>query len=438
MYLGLDCSTQSFSALILDERDGNIEHEASVHFERDLPHYHTTSGFVHGDQPGEVFSDPMMWAEALDLLLTRLVDTGIDLSKIKAISGSGQQHATVYLNEKFPRALAALDPSSDLKSQLAPCLSRPRSPIWMDSSTTEECQQIAHAVGGDEEICRRTGSVAERRFSGPQIKRFAKLYPDAWNATQTVHLNSSFFASIFAGKPVSIDYGDGAGMNLMNLHTSQWDEEMLSATAPGLQHKLPPLAPSATVAGNIAPYFSKKYGFTSDTEVLLWSGDNPNSLVGMGAATSGKMVISLGTSYTLFAAMNQPTTDPNGFGHVFGNPLGGFMTLICFQEGSLACEKLKKDLNLTWGEFDARAISDKPSPVRELLDRLFSTMLKKSAWMNLRPDTILVTGGGSQSDGIRQTISRIFNAPVQQIQTTSSAALGAAIRASKTEHTNIS
>jgi len=106
------------------------------------------------------------------------------------------------------------------------------------------------------------------------------------------------------------------------------------------------------------------------------------------------------------------------------------MSLICFEEGSLACEKLKNELRLNWEEFDRFAMSDTPSPVRELLDRLFNMMLQKSAWMKLQPDTILVTGGGSKSAGIRQTISRVFNAPVEQIETTSSAALGAAMRAS--------
>jgi len=431
MHLGLDCSTQSFSALIIDGPDGPIVYEGSVNFERDLPHYQTTSGFIHSDEPGEVFSDPLMWVEALDLLLAQMVKDGIDLSAIEAISGSGQQHATVYLNQQFDRTLANLQSHLTLKEQLASCLSRPLSPIWMDTSTTTECAEIAKALGGNDEVCRRTGSVAELRFSGPQIRKFAKQSPDAWKLTKTIHLNSSFHASILAGKSVSIDHGDGAGMNLMNLETGKWDPEIVAITAPDLARKLPSLAPSSSVTGTISPYFSQKYGFNPQTKIVLWSGDNPNSLVGMGAATPGNMVISLGTSYTLFAAMEKPLTDPNGFGHVFGNPLGGFMSLICFNEGSLACEKLKDELGLTWEEFDKWAASDKATPVRELLDRQFTAMLEKSAWMHLNPTTIRVTGGGSQSAGIRQTISRIFNAPVQQIQTTSSAALGAAIRASK-------
>ncbi len=429
MFLGLDCSTQSFSALIIDAREGIITHEASVNFEADLPHYQTSSGFIHGELPGEVFSNPLMWVEALDLLMTKLVESGADLSRIEAVSGSGQQHATVYLNEHFNSALAALDATADLKDQLAPCLSRPLSPIWMDSSIARECGEIAAAIGSNEELCRRTGSTAAKRFSGPQIRRFSKLAPDAWQDTTEVHLNSSFHASVLAGKSVSIDHGDGAGMNLMNLESGDWDAEIVSITAEGLAAKLPSLKPSATIAGDISPYFVNKYQFNPEAKVVLWSGDNPCSLVGMGAASPGKMVISLGTSYTLFAAMEKPVTDPSGFGHVFGNPCGKFMSLICFSEGALALEKLRSELNITWDQFSEAALSQEQSPIRSLLDKQFLDMKAHSAWMGESPTTIYVTGGASQNQGICQTIANVFNAKVQRMSINASASLGAAMRA---------
>jgi len=429
MFLGLDCSTQSFSALIIDANKGTIIHEASVNFEGDLPHYQTSSGFVHGDLPGEVFSDPLMWVEALDLLLAKLVESGADLSAIEAISGSGQQHATVYLNDRFNTTFASLQSVSCLKDQLAPCLSRPLSPIWMDSSTGQECEEIASALGSNDELCRRTGSTATQRFSGAQIRRFSKLSPEAWQDTAHVHLNSSFLASLLAGQSVSIDHGDGAGMNLMNLKTSDWDTEIVNITAEGLADKLPTLKPSATMVGNISPYFVEKYQFSPEAKVALWSGDNPCSLVGMGAASPGKMVISLGTSYTLFAAMEGPVTDPSGFGHVFGNPCGEFMSLICFSEGALALEKLRSELDITWDEFSDAALSSESSPVRNLLDKQFIDMKAHSAWMGQSPETIYVTGGAAQNQGICQTIANIFNSNVQRMSTSSSAGLGASIRA---------
>ena len=342
LVLGLDSSTQSLSAVILDTEKGVVVANHSVNFGESLSHYNQPHGYDEAGARGEIHSNPLMWLEALDLLLAQMVSENIDFSQIKAVSGSGQQHGSVYLKANFNEALQGLTGQSDLKTQLTNCLSRLSSPIWMDSSTSKECAEIAHAVGGNEIVCLKSGSVAVERFTGPQIRKFAKTDPDSYAGTGTIHLVSSFFASILAGKTVAIDHGDGAGMNLMNLSDLDWDQDLLSATAEGLAEKLPPCAPSDSQSGPINHYFVEKYGFSPSCETIIWSGDNPSSLIGMGAASPGKVVISLGTSDTLFAAMPAPRTDPNGFGHVFGNPAGGYMSLICFKNGSLAREAIKE------------------------------------------------------------------------------------------------
>jgi xylulokinase len=315
-------------------------------------------------------------------------------------------------------------------------------------------------------VCARSGSIAIERFTGPQIRRFAKRDPEAWERTGVVHLVSSFMASVLAGTSVAIDHGDGAGMNLMNLEALAWDLDLLEATAPDLDEKLPLLAASGTVAGNIAPYFVEKYGFAPECRVVLFSGDNPCSLVGMGAAVPGKVVISLGTSDTMFAAMPEPRTDPDGYGHVFGNPMGGFMSLICFINGSLAREAVKEEFGLSWEDFGPEALArtepgnggkvmipffapeitprvdsdgpdyagwdgerDAASTVRAVLEGQFTNMKLRSQWLGVEPDTILLTGGASQNDGIAQVVADVFGKPVSRLAVTGSAGLGAAMRA---------
>lgn len=454
MHLGLDCSTQSLSALIIDVDTGKIVHESQIRFEQELPHYGTDHGFVRGEEPDEFFSDPLMWLEALDLLFSRMKEQEVPLDKISAISGSGQQHATVYLNDSFHHTIANLDSRFSLKEQLAPCLSRPVSPIWLDASTLEECMEISQFAGGNHSADERTGSVITPRFSAAQIRKHAKQFPANWEATSVVHLVSSFMASVLSGRSSAIDYGDGAGMNLMNLVTLRWDPYMAEATTWNLREKLPPLAPSNQITGQISPYFVEKYGFAPDTQTVLWSGDNCCSLVGMGAARPGKWVISLGTSYTLFAAQRHRVTDPLGYGHLFGNPAGGYMSLTCFKNGALACEAIKNQLGISWQEFDHQALTppkpeDSPSlpffeteitpqssavdqsnsTVRSLLDGQFLNMRELTHWHGNIPETILVTGGLSVSAGVCQTVANVFQASVQRIGTSSSASLGAAIRA---------
>jgi xylulokinase len=466
MFLGLDSSTQSLTAVLIDPESGQISCQLSVNFGAEFPKYHSPSGFIPGGKDGEVHANPSMWLEALDLLLSRL-SSSTDLSKVKWIAGSGQQHGSVYLDSTFDARLAKLDPTLDLASQLSPALTRATSPIWMDTSTGAECAEITAALGGSAEVCARSGSIAIERFTGPQIRRFYKSDPAAYERTSHIHLVSSFIASVLAGKSVPIDFGDGAGMNLLNLSKLGWDTDLLAATAPNLAKKLLPPAAATTAQGRISPYFITKYGLAENCRTALFTGDNPASLVGMGATTPGNVVISLGTSDTFFAAMPGPKTDPNGFGHVFGNPAGGFMSLICFRNGSLAREALRDKLGVDWSAFDREALAgtfssagenlmlpffgpeitprhdftgpvlqgssafesgtDPALQVRALLEGQFLNMRLHSEWMEVKTERIRLTGGAAKNDGIAQVVADVFQAPVERLDVLNSAALGAAL-----------
>jgi xylulokinase len=466
MFLGLDSSTQSLTAVIIDPESGTISCELSVNFGAEFPNYQSPSGFIPNGTDGVVHANPLMWLEALDLLMKRLSST-TDLSQVKWIAGSGQQHGSVYLDSSFEARLSSLSISEDLASQIAPALTRVTAPIWMDTSTGAECEEITAALGSSSEVCRLSGSNAIERFTGPQIRRFYKTEPEQYANTSQIHLVSSFIASVLAGKSVPIDFGDGAGMNLLNLGELRWDASLLAATAPELASKLLPAASATTYQGKISAYFSAKYGFSSDCSLALFTGDNPASLVGMGATSPGNVVISLGTSDTFFAAMPGPKTDPNGYGHVFGNPAGGFMSLICFRNGSLAREALRDALGLDWSAFDLAALAttqteagqnlmlpfysseitprhDFTGPVlkgsaafesgtepalqvRALLEGQFLNMQLQSRWMGVKTERLRLTGGASKNNGIAQLVADIFQAPVERLDVSNSAALGAAL-----------
>jgi xylulokinase len=340
----------------------------------------------------------------------------------------------------------------------------------MDHSTEEDCRTIAQAAGGALEVCRRTGSVPTARFSGPQIRRFSRIAPESYVATQRIHLVSSFIASVLSGGDAPIDPGDGAGMNLLNLETLQWDEALVAITAPGLSGKLPlPGSPDQKL-GQVSAYFVKKYGLSEQAVVVIASGDNPSSLVGMGAATHERVVLSLGTSDTFFAALPTRRTDPQGYGHVFGNPAGGFMALQCFRNGSLARERVKNEHGMDWKTFDEKAFEETvpgnggnlmlpffeaeisppidlggPLPTgpdedfiagrwpfhaaRACVEGQLMNIYLHTRWMQLNPAKLFVTGGAAKSQGIRQVAASLFGVPVHSLATGNSVALGAAIRA---------
>src|SRR5579862_2701191 len=208
LFLGLDCSTQSLSAIAIDYGTRKIIYEKQLIFERDFPHYQTKSGTLRDPDPLVVHSHPLMWVEALDKLFEMMRRDGVDLKDIAAISGSAQQHGSVYLNETFLEQ--PFDASRSLKENLEGAFSRKTAPIWMDSSTSKECQEIRDALGGPLATIEATGSNTFERFTGPQIRKFFKTDPNAYAKTATIALVSSFLASLLSGKIAPIDYGDGS------------------------------------------------------------------------------------------------------------------------------------------------------------------------------------------------------------------------------------
>src|ERR1039458_5151643 len=172
LFLGLDSSTQSLSAVIIDYdrrkvvygkslnfdrvlRQHAVEvqrffidydrrkvvYGKSLNFDRVLPQYGTQNGVLPHPDPLVKHSSPLLWAEALDLLFAEMKKDGVALGEILAISGSGHQHGSVYLNARAAGTLAKLDPQKTLVENLGGIFSRPTSPIWMDSSTAVRSEE---------------------------------------------------------------------------------------------------------------------------------------------------------------------------------------------------------------------------------------------------------------------------------------------------------
>jgi len=464
LFLGLDSSTQSLSAVVVDLAARRIVHEVSLNFDKALPGYGTQNGVLRSKDPTVVHAPPLMWVEALELLLAQLKQEGVALGDIRAVAGSGQQHGSVYWNATLPGVLANLDPKQSLKDQLANCFSRSTAPVWMDSSTTRECTEIQAALGGALALAEATGSAAFERFTGPQIRKFFKTEPDAYKATAGISLVSSFMASLLAGRVAPIDHGDGAGMNLMDIQRRQWHAKALEATAPGLEKKLPSLAEPWASVGKISPYFSQKFGLNPNAMAVVWSGDNPCSVIGTGLVEPGMVAISLGTSDTYFGTMSACHTDPRGEGHVFVSPTGDYMTLICFKNGSLAREKVKDAYGLDWKGFASALTATAPgngggmmlpwfepeivprvltpgihrlnldatnaaANCRAVVEAQMMSMKLHSQWMGIQPTSIRATGGGAKDREILQVMADVMDCPVHQFEVSKTAALGAALRA---------
>ncbi|KAH9604550.1 hypothetical protein KSS87_023022 [Heliosperma pusillum] len=481
LFLGFDSSTQSLKATVLDSNLHIVATEL-VNFDSDLPHYKTKDG-VYRDASinGRIVSPTLMWIEALDKMLQKL-SSKIDFGKVVGVSGSGQQHGSVYWKKGSSVILSSLNSQKPLVEQLGEAFSIKESPIWMDSSTTEQCKKIEEALGGPLELSRLTGSRAHERFTGPQIRRIFETQPDAYKNTERISLVSSFMASLFVGCYACIDETDGAGMNLLDIKQRTWSKKALDATASNLEEKLGKPAPAYAVAGFIAPYFVERFHFSKNCLVIQWSGDNPNSLAGLTLNTPGDLAISLGTSDTVFGITNDP--QPRLEGHVFPNPVDtkGYMVMLCYKNGSLTREDIRDQYaekswdifnkylqqtpplndgklgfyykeheilpplpvgfhryvlqNFTGDIVDGMAEQevnefDAASEVRAVIEGQILSMRAHAErfGMPFPPRRLIATGGASSNECILGSVASIFGCDVYTVQRSDSASLGGALRA---------
>jgi len=464
-YLGLDSSTQGIKAAVISS-DLGIVTEAGVNYDSDLPQYKTDGG-VHVGMEGAVTQPTVMWIDALDMLMGKLQDSGVDFGSIAAVSGSGQQHGSVYWKHGAEATLGSLAPGASLASQLKDSFSIPNSPNWMDSSTSAECATLEKALGGPETTADALGSRAYERFTGNQIAKLAAS--TGFAETERISLVSSAMCSIFTGKHCTIDISDGAGMNLMDLRSKEWHAEACEAlSAPPALLGPSPVA-AHTIAGPVSPYFVGEYGFSSACKSVTWSGDNPCSVAGMRLESAGDGCISLGTSDTIFALLGEPS--PKIEGHVFGSPVDpdGYMSLICFTNGSLVRESVMKKTAGDWDKFGAMLGETQPGnggvtafhythpeitphvasaitvlfdgsggevtelaaaqEARAVVEARFLSMRLHAEVIGLEMKKIFATGGASQNAAITQVMADVFGADVYTMPSPGGAAVGAAYRA---------
>jgi xylulokinase len=281
--------------------------------------------------------------------------------------------------------------------------------------------------------------------------------------------------SVLAGTYAPIDFSDGCGMNLLNIKSREWSAPVLASlqgVAPGLARKLGPVVPSHSRVGPVSPYFVSKYGLPTSADVFAFSGDNPNSVAGLGLREPGDVAVSLGTSDTMFGITAAPT--PGLEGHIFVNPVdpASYMAMLCYKNGSITRERVRNEAaGGEWATFN-KALQTQPAgnggyvgffidqpeitpalsagvrrfgPDGKKLSGAFPTpahevrAVVEGQFMSLRvhgesigltsPKRLIATGGASGNPAITQVLADVFGVPVYVAAQTDSASLGAAYRA---------
>ncbi len=470
--LGLDSSTQSLSAIVIDIDTAEKCFEHALDYRADA----RLNGFGIGEdyilpprEEGEAEQPPLMYLASLDAMFTDMREAGVALENIVAINTSGQQHGHVYLNRDADALLAQLvrrgEVPSPLRDLLKDAFSYPTAPIWMTANTVAQTDAVRNGVGGKAEMINLSGSDAPLRFTGTVVRRVAEQYPQHYAATAKIQLISSFIPAVLTGNiNVPIDYGNGCGMSLMNYRSKAWDSALLTATADGLtggtealQSKLPALARPDSIVGNLAAYYVEKYGFEERCAVIAGSGDNPQAKV----PVAGDL-LSLGTSFVNMVSTDGDTLDPEGFANAMYDGINRPFMFGCRTNGAMVWDAVRNNYGLAKEEYaPAEAALKQVAPGQfmtfwqpktesfpvssayELIraigaptlaedytgiieTSLAAVYIYSAVFTKQTAAPLFVTGGATDSPEIMRRVAGIWNRPTLPVEK-GGAALGAAV-----------
>jgi xylulokinase len=450
LFAGLDVSTQSCKLAVIDVDAGEVVHLDRVDYDRDLAEFETLEGTIQGLGLGVSESDPRMWIEALESLLARLSEARVPGDRVRCISVSGQQHGLVAL---------AGDGG----------LARPRSKLWNDFSTAEECAILTEAVGGPEAMIEEVGNSQRTGYTAAKILHMRRHEPESYARARTFLLVHNFVNWHLTGGPEGgiavMEPGDASGMALWHPATGRWSRKVMDAIDPGLSGKLPPIQPSDRTIGTLAPVLATRFGLSPHCRIDAGSGDNMYGAVGTGNVRPGIVTVSLGTSGTAYTFLEEPFVDPTGEIAAFCDSTGHFLPLLCVSNLANGYHTLRQEFGLShdgcdelffrsapggggrmiipWYEGERTPDLPQAAPLyfgfgtSDFRPELFCRAVVEGHVLNLfdgftrlpvTPGEIRVTGGLSNSPAWCQAIADVFGTDAVPVRG-EGAALGAAIHA---------
>ena len=473
--LGLDSSTQSLSAVVIDidTAEKCFEHSLDYRADARLNQFGIGEDYIlPPSDEGEAEQPPLMYLASLGAMFADLREADVPLEDILLINTSGQQHGHVYLNRDADTLLAQLasfqnfdEDTRDLQVLLEKAFAYPNAPIWMTANTSAQTEAVRNGVGGKAEMINLSGSDAPLRFTGAVMRRVGEQFPECYAATAKVQLISSFIPAVLTGNAeVPIDYGNGCGMSLMNYRTQTWDDALLAATADGLpggvgalQSKLPALARPDSIVGSLAAYYIEKYGFDGRCAVIAGSGDNPQAKV----PVAGDL-LSLGTSFVNMVSTDGDTLDPEGFANAMYDGISRPFMFGCRTNGAMVWDAVRSQYDLAKeeyapaeaalqavapGEFMAfwqpktesfpvsgafELIRSTPQPTLAddytgiIETSLAAVYIYSAVFTKQTQAPLFVTGGATDSPEIMRRVAGIWNRPTLPVEK-GGAALGAAV-----------
>ncbi|MCX7520820.1 xylulokinase [Microbacterium sp. STN6] len=283
---GVDSSTQSCKVVIRDAATGALVREGRA------------------SHPDGTSVDPDAWWGAL---LTAIADAG-GLDGVEAISVAGQQHGMVVLDSDGRVIRDAL--------------------LWNDTRSAQAASDLIDEVGRDE-YARRTGTVPVASFTATKLRWLRDAEPENAARVAAVALPHDWLTWRLRGfgpegeSPLGpqlgelvTDRSDASGTSYWNPADDGYDRELFVRA----------LGHDAILPRVLGP--GERAGVTPDGIVVgPGAGDNAGAALGLGAAP-GDVIVSIGTSGTVFAVTDEAAHDPSGTVAGFADASGAFLPLV--------------------------------------------------------------------------------------------------------------
>lgn len=274
LVLGVDSSTQSTKALLVDADDGSLLDRGSA------PH------------PPGTEVDPRAWTRAVDAA------TGGLLERAAAVAVGGQQHGMVALDEEGSPVRDAL--------------------LWNDTRSAPEAAQLVDELGGPEACARQLGSVLVASFTVTKLRWLRNHEPDRARRVAEVLLPHDYVSRHLAapGTDAFTDRGDASGTGYFDTGAGVWRADLAEA-ALGHQPRLPRIAAPGEVAAHTP----------TDRAVGAGTGDNMAAALGLDLRP-GDVLVSIGTSGVSSTVSAAAVADGTGVVTGFADAAGGFLPMV--------------------------------------------------------------------------------------------------------------
>jgi sugar (pentulose or hexulose) kinase len=177
--------------------------------------------------------------------------------------------------------------------------------MWQDRRTAALAQDMDDATPL---VYGKTGLRISPVFSALKMTWLRRERPDVWRKTHKLLGIQDWIVHALTGAFVT-DQTFGSRTNLLNLHTRQWDPELLALFEVEADMLCDLVAPGSVVGG-LAPQAAKAAGLRAGLSVVSAGGDQQCAALGLGLFSGDRAISNTGTGSYLIGHAGQPVFDP--------------------------------------------------------------------------------------------------------------------------------